>query len=148
MKLFRTAMLAAALALPLAPLHALAETPPDVLVVAQNIDDIVASDPAQAYEFTSGEFVTNVYDRLVQYDAEDTEKLAPGLATEWSADAAAKTIAFTLREGVKFHSANPVRPQDVFFSLKRTVVLNKAPAFILTQLGWTPENIAEMVKID
>ncbi len=28
------------------------------------------------------------------------------------------------------------------------MVLNKAPAFILTQLGWTPENIDEMVKID
>ena len=110
MKLFRTAMLAAVLALPLAPLDAFAATPPDVLVVAQNIDDIVAIDPAQAYEFTSGEFVTNVYDRLVQYDAEDTEKLAPGLATEWSADAAAKTITFTLRDGVKFHSGKPGAP--------------------------------------
>jgi peptide/nickel transport system substrate-binding protein len=145
MRLFKTAALVAMLAL---PLGAFAATPPDVLVVAQNIDDIVAIDPAQAYEFTSGEFVTNVYDRLVQYDAEDTEKLAPALASEWTADAAAKTITFTLREGVKFHSGNPVRPEDVFFSLKRTVVLNKAPAFILTQLGWTPENIAEMVKID
>jgi peptide/nickel transport system substrate-binding protein len=148
MKFVRNAMLAAVLALPLAPFGAFAATPPDILVVAQNIDDIVAIDPAQAYEFTSGEFVTNVYDRLVQYDADDSEKLAPGLATEWSADAAAKTISFTLRDGVKFHSGNPVRPEDVLFSLKRTVVLNKAPAFILTQLGWTPENIAEMVKID
>ena len=112
MKFVRNAMLAAVLALPLAPFGAFAATPPDILVVAQNIDDIVAIDPAQAYEFTSGEFVTNVYDRLVQYDAEDNEKLAPGLATEWSADAAAKTISFTLRDGVKFHSGNPVRPSS------------------------------------
>ena len=27
------------------------------------------------YEFTSGELVTNLYDRLVQYDAEDTTVL-------------------------------------------------------------------------
>ena len=60
-----------------------AATPKDVLVVAQNIDDIVAIDPAQAYEFTSGELVTNTYDRLVQYDAEDPTVLAPGLATKW-----------------------------------------------------------------
>jgi len=147
MKLFRAALLAAAIVLPLGHVAALAATPADTLVVAQNIDDIVAIDPAQAYEFTSGELVTNIYDRLVQYDAEDTTVLAPGLASEWTADDAAKTITFTLRDGAKFHSGNPVRPEDVLFSFKRVVVLNLTPAFILTQLGWTPENIDAMVTI-
>ena len=127
------------------PLAAAAETPEGVLVVAQNIDDIVALDPAQAYEFTSGEIVTNVYDRLVQYDAEDTTVLAPGLATEWEIDEEAKSIAFTLREGATFHSGNPVRPEDVTGSLARVIELNLTPAFILAQLGWTPENVREMV---
>ncbi|HEV7277696.1 MAG TPA: ABC transporter substrate-binding protein [Devosiaceae bacterium] len=145
MKLFKAALLAAALTM---PGLALAETPADTLVVAQNIDDIVAIDPAQAYEFSSGEFVTQVYDRLVQYDAEDTTVLAPGLAREWSVDEAGKAITFTLREGVKFHSGNPVRAEDVIFSFKRVVELNHAPAFILTQLGWTPENIGEMVTAE
>ena len=126
----------------------LAATPDGVLVVAQNIDDIVAIDPAQAYEFTSGELVTNIYDRLVQYDAEDPTVLAPGLATEWAIDPAAKTIIFTMRDGAKFHSGNPVRAEDVVFSFARVVKLNLTPAFILTQLGWTPENIADMVKAD
>jgi peptide/nickel transport system substrate-binding protein len=127
---------------------AVAETPAGVLVVAQNIDDIVAIDPAQAYEFTSGELVTNLYDRLVQYDAADTTVLAPGLATEWVVDEAAKSITFTLREGAVFHSGNPVRPEDVVGSLARVVQLNLTPAFILTQLGWTPENVGEMVTAD
>jgi peptide/nickel transport system substrate-binding protein len=78
MKTLRTTLLASALILPLAAPAAWAETPPDILVVAQNIDDIVAIDPAQAYEFTSGELVTNIYDRLVQYDAEVPATLAPG----------------------------------------------------------------------
>ena len=117
-------------------------------MVAQNIDDIVAIDPAQAYEFTSGELVTNIYDRLVQYDAEDPTVLAPGLASEWAEDPAAKTITFTLRDGAKFHSGNPVRAEDVVFSFARVVKLNLTPAFILTQLGWTPENVAEMVTAD
>lgn len=147
MKLLKAALLATAFALPLAP-AAWAATPADTLVVAQNIDDIVAIDPAQAYEFSSGELVTNVYDRLVQYDAEDTTVLAPGLATEWEADDASKTITFTMREGVSFHSGNPVRPEDVVFSFRRVVELNLTPAFILTQLGWTPENIGEMVTVD
>ncbi|WP_127105656.1 ABC transporter substrate-binding protein [Pararhodobacter zhoushanensis] len=142
MSLIRPALLAAVLAM---PLPALADTPADTLVVAQNIDDIVAIDPAQAYEFTSGELVTNVYDRLVQYDAADTTTLAPGLASSWEIDAEAKTITFTLRDGVTFHSGNPVRPEDVVFSLSRVVQLNLTPAFILTQLGWTPENVAEMI---
>ncbi|WP_404405288.1 ABC transporter substrate-binding protein [Pelagibacterium halotolerans] len=148
MKLFRAALLATALSLPLAPAAILAETPPGVLVVAQNIDDIVAIDPAQAYEFTSGELVTNVYDRLVQYDAEDPTVLAPGLATEWEIDEENKAITFTLRDGATFHSGNPVRPEDVVFSLKRVIDLNLTPAFILAQLGWTPENIEEMVTVE
>lgn len=148
MKLFKAALLAAALAMPLAPAATYAATPADALVVAQNIDDIVSIDPAEAYEFSSGEYVTQTYDRLVQYDAPDVKTLAPGLATEWVADDAAKTITFTLRDGVKFTSGNPLRAEDVVYSFKRVVVLNKAPAFILTQLGWTPENIDEMVKAD
>jgi peptide/nickel transport system substrate-binding protein len=139
---------AGALALPHVAPAAWAETPPDVLVVAQNIDDIVAIDPAQAYEFTSGELVTNIYDRLVQYDAEDPTVLAPGLASEWSVDEAAKTITFTLRDGVTFHSGNPVRAEDVVGSFARVVRLNLTPAFILTQLGWTPENVEEMVTAE
>ena len=146
MKLLTAALLATALSLPLAAGAVYAATPADALVVAQNIDDIVALDPAQAYEFTSGEINTNVYDRLVGYEAEDTTVLAPGLASEWVADEAAKTITFTLRDAT-FASGNPVRPEDVLFSFNRVIKLNLTPAFILAQLGWTPENMAEMVTI-
>jgi peptide/nickel transport system substrate-binding protein len=148
MKHVRSALLASALLLPLTTAGVHAETPPGVLVVAQNIDDIVAIDPAQAFEFTSGELVTNIYDRLVQYDAEDPTVLAPGLASEWSIDEAAKSITFTLRDGATFHSGNPVRAEDVVFSFARVIKLNLTPAFILTQLGWTPENVADMVTAD
>lgn len=148
MSLLRRTLLATAVALPLAGTMAYADTPDDVLVVAQNIDDIVAIDPAQAYEFTSGELVTNTYDRLVQYDAEDPTVLAAGLAESWEIDEAAKTITFTLRDGAVFHSGNPVRSEDVVFSLERVIKLNLTPAFILAQLGWTPENVNEMVTGD
>ena len=148
MKMIRSMLLAGALALPLAGAQALAATPDNVLVIAQNIDDIVAIDPAQAYEFTSGELVTNIYDRLIQYDAEDTSVLAPGLATDWSIDADNKTITFTMRDGAKFHSGNPVRAEDVVYSFARVIKLNLTPAFILAQLGWTPENVEQMVTSD
>ena len=137
MKMLTAALVAASMLVPVAATSAYAATPADALVVAANIDDIVSIDPAEAYEFSSGEYVTQTYDRLVQYDAPDTSKLVAGLATEWKVDDAAKTITFTLRDGVKFSSGNPVRAEDVVYSWKRVVVLNKAPAFILTQLGWT-----------
>jgi len=148
MNMFKPALFASALALPLAGTAALAETPDDILVIAQNIDDIVALDPAQAYEFTSGELVTNLYDRLVQYDAEDPTVLAPGIATDWTTDAVAKTISFTLREGAVFNSGNPITAEDVLFSLSRVIKLNLTPAFILVQLGWTPENVDDMITAD
>jgi peptide/nickel transport system substrate-binding protein len=145
-KAFATALGVSLLALGTAP--ALANTPATALVIAQNIDDIVTIDPATAYEFSSGEYVTNTYDQLVQYDATDTTVLAPGLATSWEIDAANKTVVFQLREGVTFHSGNPLRGADVVGSWKRVLVLNKAPAFILGNLGWTADNIEEMVTAD
>jgi peptide/nickel transport system substrate-binding protein len=152
MRSYRSTLVAAATtALMFAAGHALqvqAATPAGVLVVAQNIDDIVAIDPAQAYEFSSGELVTNVYDRLVQYDAEDPTVLSAALASEWTIDEAAKTIRFTLRDDATFHSGNPVRVEDVVFSFARVIRLNLTPAFILAQLGWTPENVDDMVTAD
>ena len=130
------------LALPFAP--ATAATPETTLVVAQNIDDIVTIDPATAYEFTSTEYVANTYDMLVRYDATDTTLLVPALATEWTIDPANKAIVFTLREGVTFHSGNPLRAEDVVGSWKRVLDLNQAPAAVLANLGWTAENITEM----
>ncbi|WP_028670374.1 ABC transporter substrate-binding protein [Saccharospirillum impatiens] len=139
---------AAAALLTLTGTYASAATPDNALVVAQNIDDIVSIDPAQAYEFSSGEFVANVYDQLIQYDADDTTTLVAGLATDWEIDAANKEIVFTLRDDVTFHSGNPLRAEDVLYSFERVIKLNKAPAFILTQLGWTPDNVLDMVTAD
>ncbi|GGX68114.1 peptide ABC transporter substrate-binding protein [Tateyamaria omphalii] len=142
---FRKVLFAGVSASALAIMPLYADTPDNILVVAQNIDDIVTIDPASAYEFSSGEYVANTYDTLVRYDAADTTVLAPALATDWQIDAQNKTVTFTLREGVAFHSGNPLRAEDVVGSWKRVVTLEKAPSFILTQLGWTPDNIEQMV---
>ena len=125
---------------------ALAKTPATTLVVVKNIDDIVSLDPAQAFEFTSGEIVANIYDRLVEYTPGNLEKLTPALAESWTASPDGRTITFKLRAGAKFASGNPVRPEDVVFSFRRVILLKKAPAFILAQFGWTPENIDAMVR--
>jgi peptide/nickel transport system substrate-binding protein len=123
-----------------------ADTPPRTLVVAKSIDDIVSLDPAQAFEFTSGEVLANVYERMMRYDLEDPTKLNGELAESWKISPDGKTIAFTLRPGAKFASGSPVRPEDVVFTYHRVIKLNKAPAFILGQLGWKADNVEQLVR--
>ena len=130
----------------LVSLGALAATPRDTLVVAKNIEDIVSLDPAEAFEFSSGEMVSNMYDGLVQYDARDPSRILPAVAASWKTGTDGKSIEFALRSGAMFASGNPIRPEDVVYSYRRVLKLNKAPAFILAQLGWNNDNITQMVR--
>jgi peptide/nickel transport system substrate-binding protein len=127
-------------------LSAWAATPKDTLVVVKNIDDIVSLDPAEAFEFSSAEVVTNIYERLVRNDPKEPTQLKPALASAWKPAADGKSIEFTMRKDATFESGNPVRVEDVVFSFKRVLKLNKAPASILSQLGWTVDNIDQMVR--
>jgi peptide/nickel transport system substrate-binding protein len=140
----RRLALAAAVALA-AACPAAAGTPADTLVVAKNIDDIITLDPAEVFEFSGGEVIANVYDRVMQYEPEDLTKLVGGVAESYQVSDDGKTIVLKIRPGQKFHSGNPVTAEDVVFSLQRVVKLNKTPSFILTQLGWTAENVDGMV---
>ncbi|WP_226571656.1 ABC transporter substrate-binding protein [Mangrovibacter yixingensis] len=123
-----------------------AATPPNTLVVAQGLDDLVSLDPAEANELSSIQTIPSLYQRLVQADRDNPEKVIPVLAESWKADAASKTLTIALRDGAVFASGNPVRPEDVIWSYTRAITLNKSPAFILNVLGWSPENIAKQFK--
>lgn len=150
MNAFTKALSGVALGLTLSfsPLAAQAATPGNILVIAQRIDDLITLDPAESYEFTGGDVSRNVYSKLVSFDPADLSAgYKPVIATKWDVSADGKTITFTIRKGVKFHSGNPLRPEDVAFSLQRAVILNKTPSFILTQFGFTPENVKDMIKV-
>jgi peptide/nickel transport system substrate-binding protein len=123
-----------------------AATPADTLVVAKNIDDMISLDPAEAYEFSGIEVDTNVYDRIMRFEADDVTKLVGGTAQSWTTSADGKTFTFKLRPQLKFHSGNPVTAEDAAFSLQRVIKLDKTPAFLLNQLGWSKDNVDGMVK--
>ncbi len=130
-------------------LPVMAETPANMLVIANRIDDITTLDPAESFEFAGSDVSRNVYGKLVNFDPLDLSAgYGPDLAESWAVSEDGKTITFTMREGVKFHSGNPVRAEDAAWSLQRAVILNKTPSFILTQFGFTAENAAEMIKAD
>jgi len=138
-----------ALAVPAALSSANAATPPDILVVAQSIDDVVSLDPAEGFEFTSVQTFNSLYQRLIQPGADDTTKLKPGVAESWTPAKDGRGLVFKLRAGATFASGNPIRPEDVIYSLSRAVKLEKSPVFILNELGWKPDNVDRyLAKVD
>ncbi len=126
------------------PLHA--ATPKDTLVLAAAFDDIITLDPAESFEISAGELMGNGYDRLLRYDVNDPSKLVADLAKSWSVSADGKTYSFELKPGLKFASGNALTAEDVVFSLQRAVLLDKTPAFILTQFGLSKETVRDKVR--
>ena len=137
---------AAALVLSYGLSPAFAATPKDTLVVAFAFDDIITMDPAEAFEISAGEVMGNTYDRLVRYDVNDPSKLVADLAKSWSVSADGKTYTFELKAGAKFASGNAVTAEDVVYSFQRAVTLDKEPAFILGQFGFTKDNVKDKIK--
>lgn len=143
LKTFKYALLAGAI-LALSP-QAFAETPKDTLVIAENIDDMISLDPAEAYELTGIQVLANSYDRIMRFEPTDITKLVGGAAETVAAADDGKTFTFKMRAGMKFASGNPVTAKDAAFSLQRVIKLDKTPVFLLSQLGWTKDNVEQMV---
>ena len=139
---------AAALMLGAAPVALMAATPADTLVIADAIDDIVSIDPAEAFEFSGTDMLNNVYDSLVELDPTKPGELIPGLAESWTVSEDGLTFTFKMKSGITFSSGNPVTAADAAWSLQRVVKLNKTPAFILTQFGFTAENVEQMIRAE
>ena len=132
--------------LPYAARTAWAATPRDVIVMARQIDDIVSLDPQESFEFAGEEVLANVYDRLVLPDLKDPAVIKGDLAESWSTSEDGLTTTFKMAAGRKFASGNPVTAEDAAFTLQRAVILNKAPAFIVNQFGFTKENAADRIR--
>ncbi|BDT67901.1 putative D,D-dipeptide-binding periplasmic protein DdpA [Comamonadaceae bacterium OS-1] len=140
------AALASTLVLGYGMAPALAATPKDTLVVAFAFDDIITMDPAEVFEISASEVMGNTYDRLVRLDVNDPSKLVNDIAKSWTVSADGKTFSFELKSGLKFASGNPLTAEDVAFSLQRAVLLDKSPAFILTQFGFSKTNVKDKIK--
>ena len=123
-----------------------AATPKDTLVLAFAFDDIITMDPAEVFEISASEVMGNTYDRLVRLDINDPSKLINDIAKSWTVSADGKTFSFELKPGLKFASGNPLTAEDVAFSLQRAVLLDKSPAFILTQFGFNKANVKDKIK--
>jgi oligopeptide transport system substrate-binding protein len=87
-------------------------------------------DPAFATDIYGGAVVRQLFDGLVQFDA--NLKTLPALAEFWEASRDGRTWTFALRRGVKFHHGREVTAHDVVYSFTR--LLNLANPLPVTQL--------------
>ena len=113
----------------------------DVLVIGMATSDIISLDPAKAFEFSGVGIDAQIYDRLLDFPAGKFDKPEFSLAKSYHVSPDGKTWTFKLREGVKFHSGNPLTAEDVVYSFQRVVILKDQPSFILTQFGITPDSV-------
>lgn len=122
------------------------KTPANTLVMAWSIDDMMTLDPAESFEFSTGEILGNSYQTLVKFDLNNVSDISGAVAESWVVSPDGKTFTFTLRPGLKFASGHPITAADAVYSLTRAVKLDKSPAFILTQFGLTPENVDSKIR--
>ncbi len=144
--LTRRAVLASTAATPFLSYAAFADTPKDVLVMGKQIDDLISLDPAEVFEFSGSEIVDNCYERLIRPNPDKPTEVIGALAESWTVSEDGLTYTFKIKPGRKFASGNPVTAEDAAFSLQRAVKLNKSPAFIITQFGFTKENADARIR--
>ncbi len=115
----------------------------ETLVIGMQ-DFTVSLDPAKAYEVTSWGMMTQLYERLINFEGDDFTHPEPELAESWEIQDDGKTWMFHIRKGILFSSGNPVNADAVVFSLRRAVRLENEPSWVLTQFGITEKSITKL----
>jgi ABC-type transport system substrate-binding protein len=113
------------------------------------IGDAVELDPALAYDTASGEVIQNVYDTLVFYDGENTNKFVPKLAESYTISDDGLTYVFKLRSGVTFHNGDALAASDVAYTFQRGLLQGgyASPQWLLSEpfLGVGNDDITMIV---
>ena len=100
-----------------------------VLVIASN-QDIPNFDPHIATGYSASFLLRNVYDSLVRVE-QNPPRAVPSLATSWTVSPDGRTYTFKLNGAARFHNGKPVTADDVVYSFKRAVRLNKGNAWMI-----------------
>jgi peptide/nickel transport system substrate-binding protein len=87
------------------------------VLVSGTTDSITNIDPAGNYDFGTATLGFNIYEHL--YDARNSAKIVPSLATGCAPQESTRTWRCNLRRGVKFHDGSDFDSADVKFSFDR-----------------------------
>ncbi len=98
--------------------------------VYESIGDPDSLDPAKAYDSSSWEVMSNIYETLIAYDGESTSEFVPVIAEEVPSienggiSEDGLTYRFKIRKGIFFHDGRPVTPKDVEYTFERNMVVD------------------------
>ncbi|MFN4190209.1 MAG: ABC transporter substrate-binding protein [Pseudothermotoga sp.] len=125
-----------------------AKTPKDTLVIAATTQIFISLDPAVCYETFAAAVVTAAYSGLTKLEAVDgVIKAVPDLAESWDVVQEGDQLVWTfkLRKGLVFSNGDPLTAEDVVFSFKRVLMINKSPVWLFNELGFTKENMDKTI---
>jgi peptide/nickel transport system substrate-binding protein len=80
-------------------------------------------DPADAYDDSSMDVISQVYDTLVRLKGNETKIFFPSLAIDWTVSNDSLTWTFHLRPNVKFSNGNDFTAEDVKYSFDRVLTM-------------------------
>lgn len=120
----------------------------DTFTIGRETGILLTFDPAVVYEVFGAALVDQLYDNLVVLELEGGQIQPRGeLAESWAISEDGRQWTFTLREGPVFPGGGPVDAEAVAFSFRRAVLLDQGPAWLIKQLGITPENVDQTVEV-
>ena len=91
--------------------------------------------------------MNNVCDPAIFLDYDDPSKLVPGIVESWSVTEDAQTYTLKIRQGLTFPgTGNPVRAEDLAWSMQRVVLGKFNSSANLTEWGYTPDNIETLIQ--
>ncbi|MEZ5865733.1 MAG: ABC transporter substrate-binding protein [Geminicoccaceae bacterium] len=107
----------------------------EVLVVGLDMSDMNSLDPGHQFAYSSPIVMMAAYEPLVSMAPGDYETVRPMLAESWERVDDGAAFLFHLRDGVTFHSGNPLTAEDVKFSFDRLINLKDNPAELAANIA-------------
>ncbi|WP_315833685.1 ABC transporter substrate-binding protein [Bradyrhizobium prioriisuperbiae] len=129
------------------PDRVFAQSRKSTLVIGLDISDTITLDPARQAQYTPPMTLLAAYDMLVTMAPGDYITIRPALATKWERTPDGKGWRFTLREGVKFASGNPMTAEDVKWSLDRVLYLGDQTSQYISHVDRTEIVDAKTVDV-
>lgn len=104
-------------------------------------DKVTDLDPSNAYDFFTWEVLSNIMEGLVKYEP-GTDKLIPGIAERWEVSSDGSTWTFYLKRNVSFCDGKSVKAEDVVRSIKRVMIIEGDPSWLVTEF------VEDVIAID
>jgi peptide/nickel transport system substrate-binding protein len=111
-----------------------AATAKNTLVLGLDISDTISLDPAREAQYTPPLTLNATTEPLLTMAPGDYLNVKPALASAWARTPDGHGWRFTLRDGIKFNSGNPVTVEDVKWTLERVINVKDQPSQYLAEI--------------